>query len=252
MVAVALLALAAPLIWAAVKAWMQSPLEVFLDRHATIDMRLHTIPRLPLDDEGAMARVLLGVREETDPKLVVPALAGLADRVDAGQVPPSGHASFVTLLQGLLADATLDADIHRAAFAALVQVGAPGEILAGVLGYLRADAAAPLDGQFLDYLRRSPKAAPAYRGDSPEAVRAREELAKLLPARPAPDRRATSRALATPDGGSPPAGGPRCRRGPVPGCQGRRSGRSPRFLPGANRPGGPPPGNPGRGRVATG
>jgi hypothetical protein len=172
--AVALLALAVPR--------QRTPLEVFLDRSAPAEARLGAIPRLPLDDEGAMARVLWGVRGETDPALVGPALTGLADRVAAGPVPPDGRASFVALLQGLLADSGLAPDVHRAAFEALTRVGTAGEVLAGVLGYLRPDSPRPLEGQFLRYLRESPAAAAAFRGNDDKAVRARDDLTKLLPA----------------------------------------------------------------------
>ncbi len=40
----------------------RTPLEVFLDRAATVETRLNTIPSLPLDDAGAMAQIHLGLR----------------------------------------------------------------------------------------------------------------------------------------------------------------------------------------------
>ncbi|HEX5273210.1 MAG TPA: serine/threonine-protein kinase, partial [Gemmataceae bacterium] len=158
----------------------QRELELFLDRAAPPDARLATIPRLPLDDDGAFARVLWDLRGETDPALVGPALAGLADGVAAGRVSASGRAAFIVFLQESLADIALDPTIHRAAFDSLRRVGRPAAVLAGVLGYLRADSPQPLEGDFLHYLAKSPDVTAAYRGDSPEAARARENLLRQL------------------------------------------------------------------------
>jgi serine/threonine protein kinase len=157
----------------------RSALEVFLDRATPVEARLGAVPRLPLDDEGVMARILWGVRGETDPALVVPALAGLADRVAGGQVPPAGRDSFVALLQGLLADFGLAPDIHRAALDALMRVGRPADVVAGALAYLRSDAPQPLEGEFLTYLA-GPKAAVAYGGDGDEVAHTRETLLQQL------------------------------------------------------------------------
>jgi serine/threonine protein kinase len=170
--AVALLALAVPR--------KPTPLEIFLDSNAPVEARLGTIPRLPLNDEGAMARVLWMVRRETDPALVGPALQALADRVAAGQVPASERGSFVALLQGLLTDFGLDPAIHRAALDGLKRVGRPAERLAGALGYLRAEAPQPLEGELLRYLANDPEVAAAYHGDTEEAARARDGLLQQL------------------------------------------------------------------------
>jgi hypothetical protein len=155
------------------------PQRLFLDRSASVEARLGAIPRLPLDDEGVMSRVFWGLRGETDPALVVPALGGLADRVAEGQIPSSVRESFVALLQGLLADFGLKPDIHRAAFTASRRVGRPAEVVAGTLAYLHSDAPQPLEGEFLAYLA-SPEAATAYHGDAAEPVHTREALLRRL------------------------------------------------------------------------
>ncbi len=185
-VGVALLALAVPR--------KRPPLEQFLDRSAPVEARLAAISQVSLEDDGVMARVFWGVQGENDPVLVSQVLERLAERMAAERVSPSGRDWFVALLQGLMADFSLRPEIHRAAIDALKRLGRPGDVLAGMVGYLRADAPQPLEQEVLHDLGEKPAAA-AYEGDTEEASRARNDLMQRLRAL-AERREGTTRAEA--------------------------------------------------------
>jgi hypothetical protein len=158
------------------------PLEEFLDRSGPAEVRLAALSRLSLDDENVMARVLWGVRGESDAELVAPALGQLADRVAAEGDMASGRDSLTALLQGLLGDPALDPNIHRAAFDGLRKVGRPSDVLTGALNYLRADSPQPLalEDELLRFLSADAGVARAWQGNGDEAPRNRDALLQRL------------------------------------------------------------------------
>jgi hypothetical protein len=175
------IALAAVLIAAVLAIPRQRPpLELFRDRSVPTDVRLAALSRLPLNDNDVMERVLSGLRDEREPDLVAPSLRQIAGQMADGRSAINGRQPFVGLLRGHLRDSAQPAEVHRAAFDALKRVGAPGDVLDGVLGYFRAGDSQPLDEEFLRFLNESPESAVAIQGDSAEAGRLREESVRQL------------------------------------------------------------------------
>jgi HEAT repeat protein len=155
---------------------------VFLDRAAEPEVRLGALSDLDLRDDGVMAKVIRGAREERKAELVAPVLKQLGDAVAADQVTPVGRALLIETLTRMLADPQLPLETHRATFEQLSRVGQPAEVVAGVLGYFHLEVSQPLEGDFLRHLGDTPEAAVAWTGNEDGAARTREQLMRLLPA----------------------------------------------------------------------